>query len=74
MSDSEQFLADYVEKLFAKTSLLALALRGYSRVVESGARSDGGYLDEVRRLATEVEFGLGKLHDRLASLEEHLVT
>src|SRR5690242_14379639 len=71
MTQTEDVLADYVERLFAKASLLSLAVLGHGRLLEDGClRPDGNRLDQLQSLATELEFGLGMLHDRLTERHE----
>jgi hypothetical protein len=71
MTQTEDVLVDYVERLFAKASLLSLAVLGHGRLLEDGClRPDGNRLDQLQSLATELEFGLGMLHDRLTERHE----
>jgi hypothetical protein len=71
MAQTEDVLAEYVERLFAKASLLSLAVLGHGRLLEDGClRPDGNRLDQLQSLATELEFGLGMIHDRLTEREE----
>jgi hypothetical protein len=71
MSQTEDVLAEYVERLFAKASLLSLAVLGHGRLLEDGClRPDGNRLDQLQSLATELEFGLGMVHDRLTERRE----
>jgi hypothetical protein len=71
MTQTEDVLAEYVERLFAKASLLSLAVLGHGRLLEDGCtRPDGNRLDQLQSLATELEFGLGMLHDRLTERPE----
>jgi hypothetical protein len=71
MTQTEDVLVDYVERLFAKASLLSLAVLGHGRLLEDGClRPDGNRLDQLQSLATELEFGLGMLHDRLSERHE----
>jgi hypothetical protein len=71
MTQTEDVLAEYVERLFAKASLLSLAVLGHGRLLEDGyVRPDGNRLDQLQSLATELEFGLGMLHDRLTERHE----
>ena len=71
MMQTEDVLVDYVERLFAKASLLSLAVLGHGRLLEDGClRPDGNRLDQLQSLATELEFGLGMLHDRLSERHE----
>jgi hypothetical protein len=71
MAPTEDVLAEYVERLFAKASLLSLAVLGHGRLLEDGClRPEGNRLDQLQSLATEVEFGLGMLHDRLTERHE----
>ena len=66
MTQTEDVLAEYVERLFAKASLMSLAVLGHGRLLEDGClRPDGNRLEQLQSLATELEFGLGMLHDRL---------
>lgn len=68
---AEDILAEYVERLFAKASLLSLAVLGHGRLLEDGClRPDGNRLDQLQSLAGELEFGLGMLHDRLTERHE----
>ena len=70
MAQTEDVLAEYVERLFAKASLLSLAVLGHGRMLEDGClRPDGNRLDQLQSLATELEFGLGMIHDRLTERE-----
>lgn len=71
MAESEDVLAEYVEGLFAKASLLTLAVLGHGRLLEDGCvRPEGTRLDQLQSLASELEFGLGMLHDRLTERHE----
>ena len=71
MPQPEDVLAEYVEQLFAKASLLSLAVLGHGRLLEDGyLRPEGNRLDQLQSLATEVEFGLGMIHDRLTERQE----
>jgi hypothetical protein len=71
MAQTEDVLAEYVERLFAKASLLSLAVLGHGRMLEDGClRPDGNRLDQLQSLATELEFGLGMIHDRLTERGE----
>jgi hypothetical protein len=71
MAQAEDVLVEYVERLFEKASLLSLAVLGHGRLLEDGhLRPEGNRLDQLQSLATEVEFGLGMLHDRLTEREE----
>jgi hypothetical protein len=71
MAQTEDVLAEYVERLFAKASLLNLAVLGHGRLLENGSlRPEGNRLDQLQSLATELEFGLGMLHDRLTERHE----
>jgi len=71
MAQTEDVLAEYVERLFAKASLLSLAVLGHGRLLEEGClRPDGNRLDQLQSLATELEFGLGMIHDRLTERSE----
>jgi hypothetical protein len=71
MEQPEDVLAEYVERLFSKASLLSLAVLGHGRLLEDGhTRPDGNRLDQLQSLATELEFGLGMLHDRLTERHE----
>jgi hypothetical protein len=48
-----------------------LAVLGHGRLLEDGyVRPDGNRLDQLQSLATELEFGLGMLHDRLTERHE----
>jgi hypothetical protein len=68
---TEDVLAEYVEQLFAKASLLSLAVLGHGRMLEAGLlRPDGNRVEQLQSLATELEFGLGMIHDRLTEREE----
>jgi hypothetical protein len=70
MTSGDPVLAEYVEKLFTKASLLTLAVMGHSRIIEDrGLKPDTSYLSQLQLLAGEVEFGLGMLHDRLTDRE-----
>lgn len=67
----EDVLAEYVERLFEKASLLSLAVLGHGRLLQDGyLRPDGNRLDQLQTLASEVEFGLGMVHDRLTERQE----
>jgi hypothetical protein len=71
MAQAEDVLAEYAERLFRKASLLSLAVVGHERLLASGQmRPDGNRLDQLQSLATELEFGLGMLHDRLTERHE----
>jgi hypothetical protein len=71
MARTEQVLAEYVGRLFANVSLLSLAVVGHGRMLEDGClRPDGNRLDQLQALATELEFGLGMIHDRLTERHE----
>jgi hypothetical protein len=71
MAQSEDVLAEYAERLFEKATLLTLAVVGHGRLLEDGhLRPDANRLEQVQSLATELEFGLGMLHDRLAERHE----
>jgi hypothetical protein len=71
MAPTEDVLAEYVERLFEKASLLSLAVRGHGRLLEDGhLQPDANRLDQLRSLATELEFGLGMVHDRLTEQRE----
>jgi hypothetical protein len=71
MTQTEDVLAEYVERLFAKASLMSLAVLGHGRLLEDGClRPDGNRLEQLQSLATELEFGLGMLHDRLSERHE----
>jgi hypothetical protein len=71
MSQSEDVLAEYAERLFEKATLLSLAVVGHGRMLEAGGlRPDANRLDQLQSLATELEFGLGMLHDRLTERHE----
>jgi hypothetical protein len=71
MPQTEDVLAEYVERLFAKASLLSLAVVGHGRLLEDGClRPEGNRLDQLQSLATELEFGLGMIHDRLTERGE----
>lgn len=71
MTQTEDVLAEYVERLFAKASLMSLAVLGHGRLLEDGClRPDGNRLEQLQSLATELEFGLGMLHDRLTERHE----
>ena len=66
MAQSEDVLAEYAERLFEKATLLSLAVLGHGRLLEDdGLRPDANHLVQLQSLATELEFGLGMLHDRL---------
>ncbi|HEX7216678.1 MAG TPA: hypothetical protein VF578_20865 [Methylomirabilota bacterium] len=64
MAPTEDVLADYVERLFEKASLLSLA------VTDGSIRPDASRLAHLQSLATELEFGLGMVHDRLTERHE----
>jgi hypothetical protein len=64
MAPIEDGLADYVERLFEKASLLSLA------VTDGSIRPDASRLAHLQSLATELEFGLGMVHDRLTERHE----
>ncbi len=71
MEPTEEVLAEYVERLFAKASLLSLAVLGHGRLLEDGnLQPYGNRLDQLQSLATELEFGLGMIHDRLTERQE----
>ena len=71
MTQTEDVLVDYVGRLFAKARLLSLAVLGHGRLLEDGClRPDDNRLDQLQSLATELEFGLGMLHDRLTERHE----
>jgi len=71
MEPTEDVLAEYVEDLFAKASLLSLAVLGHGRLLEDGnLQPYGNRLDQLQSLATELEFGLGMIHDRLTERQE----
>ncbi len=71
MTQTEDVLAEYVERLFEKASLLSLAVLGHGRLLEDGCtRPAGNRLDQLQSLASELEFGLGMLHDRLTERQE----
>ncbi len=66
MPQTEDVLAEYVERLFAKASLLSLAVLGHGRLLADGClEPEGNRLDQLQSLVTELEFGLGMVHDRL---------
>lgn len=70
MTSEDPILAEYVEKLFTKASLLTLAVLGHGRLIEDrGLKPDASYLSQLQLLAGEVEFGLGMIHDRLTTRE-----
>ena len=71
MAQTEDGLAEYVERPFAKASLLSLTVLGHGRLLEDGClQPDGNRLDQLQSLATEPEFGLGMIHDRLTERHE----
>lgn len=71
MAPTEDGLAEYVEQLFEKASLLSLAVTGHGRVPEGGTlQPDASRLAHLQSLATELEFGLGLVHDRLTERHE----
>ena len=71
MAQTEDVLAEYVEQLFAKASLLTLSVLGLCLLLEVGClRPDGNRLDQLQSLASELEFGLGMIHDRLTERHE----
>jgi hypothetical protein len=71
MAQTEDVLAEYVERLFAKASLLSLAVLGHGQLLESGyVQPERNRLDQLQSLATELEFGLGMIHDRLTERGE----
>jgi len=71
MEPTADVLAEYVERLFAKASLLSLAVLGHGRLLEDGnLQPYGNRLDQLQSLATELEFGLGMIHDRLTERQE----
>jgi hypothetical protein len=71
MAQSEDVLAEYAERLFEKATLLSLAVLGHGRLLEdAGLRPDPNRLAQLQSLATELEFGLGMLHDRLTEGHE----
>jgi hypothetical protein len=50
---------------------MSLAVLGHGRLLEDGClRPDGNRLEQLQSLATELEFGLGMLHDRLTERHE----
>jgi hypothetical protein len=67
MAPTEDVLAEYVERLFEKASLLSLAVLGQGPLLEGG---DANHLAQLQSLASEVEFGLGMVHDRLTERHE----
>ena len=71
MAPTEDVLAEYVERLFEKASLLSLAVLGHGQLLESGhLRPDANRLAQLQSLASELEFGLGMVHDRLTERHE----
>jgi hypothetical protein len=71
MTETDPVLAEYVERLFTKASLLTLAVMGHGQLIQDrGLRSDTSYLTQLQLLAGEVEFGLGMIHDRLTERED----
>lgn len=71
MAPTEDVLAEYVERLFEKASLLSLAVLGHGRLLEDGhLQPDANRLAQLQSLATELEFGLGMVHDRLTERHE----
>jgi hypothetical protein len=64
MAPTEDVLAEYVERLFEKASLLSLAVVGHGQPLEDG------HLQQLQSLASELEFGLGMVHDRLTERHE----
>jgi len=49
MPQTEDVLAEYVERLFAKASLLSLAVLGHGRLLEDGClRPEGNRLDQLQ--------------------------
>ena len=71
MAPTEDVLAEYVERLFEKASLLSLAVLGDGRVLENGhLQPDASRLAQLQSLASELEFGLGMVHDRLTERRE----
>jgi hypothetical protein len=71
MAPTEDVLAEYVERLFEKASLLSLAVMGHGRLPEDGPlQPDVNRVEHLQSLATELEFGLGMVHDRLTERHE----
>ena len=71
MASTEDVLAEYVERLFEKASLLSLAVMGQGRrPEEEQLQADASGLAHLQSLATELEFGLGMVHDRLTERHE----
>ncbi|HEY7249354.1 MAG TPA: hypothetical protein VIG37_02580 [Methylomirabilota bacterium] len=64
MAPTEDVLADYVERLFETASRLSVA------VTDGSIRRDASRLAHLQSLATELEFGLGMVHDRLTERHE----
>jgi hypothetical protein len=74
MTSDDPVLAEYVEKLFTKASLLTLAVKGHGQLIQDrGLKPDASYLTQLQLLAGEVEFGLGMIHDRLTEREDFAV-
>jgi hypothetical protein len=65
MAPTEDVLAEYVERLFEKASLLSLTVLGHGPESADAAR-----LAQLQSLASELEFGLGMVHDRLTERHE----
>jgi hypothetical protein len=71
MAPTEDGLAEYVERLFEKASLLSLVVMGDGRLVQDGhPQPDRNRLAQLQSLASELEFGLGMVHDRLTERSE----
>jgi hypothetical protein len=71
MTSGDPVLAEYVERLFTKASLLTLAVKGHGQLIQDrGLKADASYLSQLQVLAGEVEFGLGMIHDRLTERED----
>src|SRR5258707_1253280 len=69
MTQTEDVLAEYVERLFAKASLMSLAVLGHGRLLEDGClRPDGNRLEQLQSLATDREVGLGAPPEHLTLL------
>lgn len=70
MAPTEDVLTEYVERLFEKASLLSLAVLGHGRLQDGYLEPDANRLAPLQSLASELEFGLGMVHDRLTERHE----
>ena len=72
MTQTEDVLAEYVERLFAKASLLSLAVLGHGRLLEDGCtRPDGNRLDQLQSL--KFTFAKGAKPDAVEQMSTRLV-